>query len=29
MKQTGTIHSMGTELIYDVLKLSLSKQYEI
>jgi len=29
MKETGTIHSVDTELIYAVLKLSFSKQYKI
>jgi len=29
MKQTSTIHSVDTELIYAVLKLSFSKQYKI
>jgi len=28
MKQTSTIHSVDTECIYAVLKLSFSKQYE-
>jgi len=28
-KQTTTIHSVDTELIYAVLKLSFSKQYKI
>jgi len=29
MKQTSTIHSVDTELIYAVLNLSFSKQYKI
>jgi len=29
MKQTSTIHSVDTELIYAALKLSFSKQYKI
>jgi len=29
MKQTSTIHSVDTGLIYAVLKLSFSKQYKI
>jgi len=29
MKQKSTIHSVDTELIYAVLKLLFSKQYEI
>jgi len=29
MNQTSTIHSVDTELIYAVLKLSFSKKYKI
>jgi len=29
MKETSTITSVGTELIYAVLELSFSKQYKI
>jgi len=29
MKQTSTIHSVDTELIYVVLELSFSKQYKV
>jgi len=29
MKETSTIHSVDTELIYAALKLSFSKQYKI
>jgi len=29
MKQTSTIHSVETELIYAVLKLSFSKHYKL
>jgi len=29
MKQTSTIHSVDTELIYAVLKMTSSKQYKI
>jgi len=29
MKQTSTIHSVDTERIYAVLKLSFSKQYKL
>jgi len=29
INQTSTIHSVDTELIYAVLKLSFSKQYKI
>jgi len=29
MKQTSTIHSVDTKLIYAVLKLSFYKQYKI
>jgi len=29
MKQTSTIHSVDTEFIYVVLKLSFSKQYKV
>jgi len=29
MKETSTIHSVDTELIYVALKLSFSKQYKI
>jgi len=29
MKETSTIHSVDTELIYAVSKLSFSKQYKI
>jgi len=29
MKQTSTSHSVNTELIYAVLKLSFSKQYKV
>jgi len=29
MNQTRTIHSVDTGLVYDVLKLSFSKQYKI
>jgi len=29
MKQTSTIHSVDTELVYAVLRLSFSKQYKV
>jgi len=29
MEHTNTIHSVDTELIYAVLKLSFSKQYKV
>jgi len=29
MKQTSTIHSVDTEPIYAILKLSFSKQYKV